>query len=128
MIATPAPDDQVPWVPDDYRQGMAAMRDLPPTAVHEALAAQLTPMAGDRRRGAVRALGAGEVDVAALARPGARRADRDAEAAFAQGAAGMAGDIAGYMMRPWGFDPAEVRAKTLSGVRRTGSGGGSPSR
>jgi pimeloyl-ACP methyl ester carboxylesterase len=25
----------------------------------------------------------------------------------------MAADIAGYCLRPWGFEPAEVRAKTL---------------
>jgi pimeloyl-ACP methyl ester carboxylesterase len=114
VIGTPAPDDQVPWVPEDYRQGMAAMRDLPPTAVHEALAAQLAPMAEARGDAALGLLGAGDVDAAALVRPGARPALAEMlEAAFAQGAAGMAADIAGYMMRPWGFDPTEVSAKTL---------------
>jgi pimeloyl-ACP methyl ester carboxylesterase len=33
--------------------------------------------------------------------------------AFAQGAAGMAMDIAGYSLRPWGFDPSQVQQKTL---------------
>jgi pimeloyl-ACP methyl ester carboxylesterase len=33
--------------------------------------------------------------------------------AFAQGAAGMAADIAGYSQRPWGFEPSDVEAKVL---------------
>jgi pimeloyl-ACP methyl ester carboxylesterase len=114
VIATPAPDDQVPWVPEGYRQGLAAMADLPPAAVHEALAAQLAPMTEVDGEPAMGLLGSGDVDATALARPGAQQALTEMlEAAFAQGATGMAGDIAGYMLRPWGFDPAEVRAKTL---------------
>jgi pimeloyl-ACP methyl ester carboxylesterase len=59
-------------------------------------------------------LGAGEVDATALARPGAHQALIEMlAAAFAQGATGLAADIAGYMLRPWGFEPVEVRAKTL---------------
>ncbi|MFN8541880.1 MAG: hypothetical protein U0232_30930 [Thermomicrobiales bacterium] len=34
-------------------------------------------------------------------------------AAFAQGATGLAADIAGYTLQPWGFDFAAVQAKTL---------------
>jgi pimeloyl-ACP methyl ester carboxylesterase len=34
-------------------------------------------------------------------------------AAFAQGAAGLAADIAGYCLQPWGFEPEEVEATTL---------------
>jgi hypothetical protein len=34
-------------------------------------------------------------------------------AAFAQGARGLAADIAGYCLQPWGFEPEAVRAKTL---------------
>jgi pimeloyl-ACP methyl ester carboxylesterase len=33
--------------------------------------------------------------------------------AWTQGAAGIAADIAGYTLRPWGFDPADVKAETL---------------
>ncbi len=33
--------------------------------------------------------------------------------AFAQGTTGLASEIAGYGLRPWGFEPAAVRAKTL---------------
>jgi pimeloyl-ACP methyl ester carboxylesterase len=34
-------------------------------------------------------------------------------AAFVQGTRGLAADIAGYCLQPWGFEPEEVRAKTL---------------
>lgn len=59
-------------------------------------------------------LGANPADEAALASHGAR--DRLAAmlaGAFAQGAAGMVADIAGYCLQPWGFASAEVRDKTL---------------
>jgi hypothetical protein len=35
------------------------------------------------------------------------------EAAFVQGARGLAADIAGYCLQPWGFGPDAVQAKTL---------------
>jgi hypothetical protein len=34
-------------------------------------------------------------------------------AAFAQGVTGLAADIAGYCLQPWGFEPTAVGAKTL---------------
>lgn len=53
-------------------------------------------------------------DEAALVMPGARgRLTQMLEAALAQGPAGWTADIAGYSLRPWGFTPAEVQAKTL---------------
>jgi pimeloyl-ACP methyl ester carboxylesterase len=33
--------------------------------------------------------------------------------AYAQGAVGLAADILSYSLRPWGFEPGKVRAKTL---------------
>ena len=55
-------------------------------------------------------------DETALAASGAReRLGSMLIAAFAQGATGMVGDIAGYCLRPWGFEPAEVTAKTSGG-------------
>jgi pimeloyl-ACP methyl ester carboxylesterase len=59
VIATPAPDDQVPWVPEEHRQGMAAMSDLPPAAVHAALGEQFAPMAALRGEAALGLLGGG---------------------------------------------------------------------
>ena len=36
-----------------------------------------------------------------------------ARAAFAHGTLGLAADIAGWSLQPWGFEPEEVAAKTL---------------
>jgi pimeloyl-ACP methyl ester carboxylesterase len=59
-------------------------------------------------------IGATPADDAALSRPGARdRLGAMLAVAFAQGSTGMAADIAGYTLRPWGFEPREVAAKTL---------------
>jgi pimeloyl-ACP methyl ester carboxylesterase len=35
------------------------------------------------------------------------------EAAFVQGSGGLAADIAGYCLRPWGFEPRSVEVETL---------------
>ena len=35
------------------------------------------------------------------------------QAAFVQGPGGLAADIAGYCLRPWGFEPRSVEAETL---------------
>jgi pimeloyl-ACP methyl ester carboxylesterase len=37
------------------------------------------------------------------------------DGAVAQGAVGMVADIAGYSLRPWGFDPADVTQPVLLG-------------
>ncbi|MDQ2996260.1 MAG: alpha/beta hydrolase, partial [Chloroflexota bacterium] len=53
-------------------------------------------------------------DDAALALPGARDRLADMlEAAFVQGSIGLASDIVGYCLQPWGFAPEAVQAKTL---------------
>ena len=41
ILATPAPDEAVPWIPPEQKQGLEALRDLPPADVHSRLAAQL---------------------------------------------------------------------------------------
>src|SRR5262249_29872256 len=59
-------------------------------------------------------LASGPADDAALALPGAgARLALMLENAFAQGAAGLAADILGYCLQPWGFEPEAVQAKTL---------------
>ena len=116
VISTPAPDEDVPWMPDQARAGLALLRDL---AADEAIAGmieQLAPVtpADPRSDEALGLVGASPADEAALGQPGAR--DRLTEmmvTAFAQGPIGMAADIAGYCLRPWGFEPSDVRTKTL---------------
>ena len=116
VFGTPAPHEQVPWIPEAQYSALVALRDQPPDAVRAALSTQLAgllPPMGSAGT-ALALLGAGTADEPALARPGAR--DRLAgmlEAAFAQGPAGMAADIAAYCLQPWGFEPAAVGAKTV---------------
>jgi pimeloyl-ACP methyl ester carboxylesterase len=116
VIGTPAPDEEVPWYPDEQRAGIDALRGLPAGAAHEALAAAFGPMAGvtgDDRFGLV---GVGEADKEVLAADGvADRLRAMLDAAVVQGFGGMITDVAGYTLRPWGFDPADVQAEVLLG-------------
>jgi pimeloyl-ACP methyl ester carboxylesterase len=116
ILATPAPDEEVPWIPPEQKQGLEALRGLPPDKAHAQLAAQLAQLlpAGSPPEAALATLGGGPGDEAALAAPGAKdRLSRMLKTALAQGMQGLAADIAGYCLRPWGFEPAEVQAKTL---------------
>jgi pimeloyl-ACP methyl ester carboxylesterase len=118
VVATPAPDEAVPWIPPEQRVALDALRDQPADAVHAALVAQLCGTTASLHEsaphGRLALLGAGPADDMALAMPGA--SDRLAamlDAALADGVTGLAADVAGYCLRPWGLDVAEARAKTL---------------
>ncbi len=114
VVATPAPHEEVPWVPQEHQAGLEALNELPPDDVHAALAAMLGADLPSDPAELLPLVGAGEADGQALALPGAR--DRLAAmlaASVRQGALGMAQDIAGYGLRPWGFDRADVAAPTL---------------
>lgn len=116
VLATPAPDDEVAWIPRDVRKALGVLRGLRPERAQSELEARFGDVAAsDLRSGdALAWLGGGPADVAALAATGTReRLRRIVEEGFAQGAAGLAADVAGQMLRPWGFEPADVRAKTL---------------
>jgi len=116
VIATPAPDDEVPWVPPEQRAALEALRGKPPPEVHTALGQMMAVMVpSDPNAPEATALLAGSpADDAILARAGARdRVSAMLAEAFAQGAEGMAADVAGYCLQPWGFEPGEVHQKTL---------------
>lgn len=116
LLGTPAPHEHVPWVPPEQHAALEQLRGLAPEQARAALGQQLAPLVPSDARPAdpLELLGAGPADAAALELPGAReRLARMLRSAFAQGAAGLASDIAGAMLQPWGFEPAEVRAKTL---------------
>src|SRR5262245_9128050 len=116
VLATPAPNDQVPWVPPEQQAALDALRGLAPGAARAALSEQFAPLIPREASAAdaLSLLGANPADDAALAAPGARdRLARMLESAFAQGAAGLASDVAGYCLQPWGFEPEAVQAKTL---------------
>jgi pimeloyl-ACP methyl ester carboxylesterase len=115
VVATPAPHEEVPWIPPEQAAGIETLRGQPPDAVHAALATQLA--------GLVPARGAASSALEQVATPADEPVLRDAdaaarlaamlEAAYAQGATGIAEDIAGYSLQPWGFEPADVATKTL---------------
>ncbi len=116
VLATPAPDKEVEWVPRDVRGVLETLRGLAP----EKAQAELEAGFGDVSAIDVRFeevlwwLGAGSADSAALEDADTRERLRCmVDDGFAQGAAGLASDIAGQMLRPWGFEPEDVRAKTL---------------
>lgn len=115
VLATPAPDEEVPWIPPEQKAGLAALDGQPPAEVHAALATQLAPIAptDPYKPCALNLLGAGAADNAALRGGGRERLGAMLATAFAQGVTGLAADIAGYSLQPWGFEPSEVRSKTL---------------
>ena len=110
VIATPAPHDQVPWIPEDLVALTAALGADPDGAI-ASLEQMLAPMAADAAA-AVEQVAVGPADEQLLARRDDVRAalvEMLAEA-YRQGAAGLAADIASYTLRDWGFDPRAVGA------------------
>jgi pimeloyl-ACP methyl ester carboxylesterase len=115
-VATPAPDEEVPWYPGDIRGGLEQMRGLPAGQVQAILKEQMGGMlpAEPRSKEALALVGAGDADAETLSRDGV--ADRLGDmmaVAFRQGIGGMTTDIAGYALKPWGFQPADVKRKAL---------------
>jgi pimeloyl-ACP methyl ester carboxylesterase len=116
VLGSPAPDEQVPWIPDEFRPGIDALRGVPAVAAHAALTPAFTPMLDQPTDALLPMVGVGEPDSVALARPGVvDRLLRMLDGAVTQGAVGMVADIAGYSLRPWGFDPADVTQPVLLG-------------
>lgn len=116
VIATPAPNEEVQWIPDEQQAGLDQLRGLAPDEVRTALSEQFAEMvpSGDDPEEALGLLGRSPADDAALERPGAReRLSEMLTAAFAQGAVGLVDDLAGYGLQPWGFKLDDVKAKVL---------------
>lgn len=117
LLATPAPQEAVPWIPPEQVEQIDKLRGLPAEKVHEIMAQQfaaLVPEDPSDEAPLQQQLGAGAADQEILARPGVRgRLTTMLKAAFAQGAEGIIEDIAGYTLRDWGFQPEQVQAKTL---------------
>jgi pimeloyl-ACP methyl ester carboxylesterase len=116
VLATPAPDEEVPWIEPGQRETLDQLRALAPAQAHAELIQRLDPVIPDDPHSAqaLALLGAGWADEAALRTDGVRgRLGEMLRAAFSQGACGLAADIAGYCLHPWGFEPEQVQAKTL---------------
>lgn len=117
VIGTPAPDEEVSWIPEENKAGIEALRGAQAADAHAALTAAMGPwvesLTGDDR---FAVLGFGEADGAVLSQPGvADRLRAMVDETFAQGATGMVTDVAGYTLRPWGFEPSDVAAEVLLG-------------
>jgi pimeloyl-ACP methyl ester carboxylesterase len=117
VVATPAPDEEVPWIDPDERVAFERLRTLSPDEAHAELVSRLSSVVpsdpfSDEALWLLAAEGTS--DKAGLRSPRVRnRLGEMLRAAFAQGATGLAADIAGYCLQPWGFEPSEVEAKTL---------------
>jgi pimeloyl-ACP methyl ester carboxylesterase len=114
VVATPAPHEDVPWIPEEQAAGLEAMRSMTADEVHAALHGMLAGLADGRPEDLLPLVGAGPADHDVLADAGARaRVLAVLADSVRQGAVGMAQDIAGYGMRPWGFEPGDVDARAL---------------
>ncbi|GAA3727473.1 alpha/beta hydrolase [Leifsonia bigeumensis] len=114
IAGTPAPDGEVPWIPDDLRGGLEALATMAPADALMALTGQFDALVGAKPTG--RDL------VGFLIPPGADEAMLPAaedrlvvmlDNAVRQSNAGMAADILSYTVLDQGFDLAEVQAKAL---------------
>jgi pimeloyl-ACP methyl ester carboxylesterase len=111
IVATPAPDEVVPWIPEEQRPAIDAMRADPVGSIRQ-LAGMLANAVADPAV-AVGMMTAGDADAAALDDPDVRRAvEVMLSEAFTQGAIGLASDLFSYTAAPWGFDAAAVGAPT----------------
>ena len=112
IVATPAPDDEVPWIPEEQRSAIELMKADPVAAVGQ-LVAMLGEMTSEPA-GASALVTAGAADEATLAADPAlrRRLEAMLDEAFAQGPIGLALDLVSYTVAPWGFDPASIGAQT----------------
>ena len=115
IVATPAPQEAVPWIPEEHLAMIDQLRGDPGHAT-AALAEVFAEMAAMPPAAAVSMVGGGRADEAALAADPARRARLEVmlAEAMAQGSVGMAADIVSYTVAAWGFDLAAVGAPTTA--------------
>ena len=116
VIATPAPDSEVPWIADEQRDELERLGALSPEDAHANLRATLASLVPEDPHSpeSLWLLGAGPADEE---RAGVERRSgspgRDAASGVRPGPGGLAADIAGYCLQPWGFEPRSVEAETL---------------
>jgi pimeloyl-ACP methyl ester carboxylesterase len=114
VIATPAPDDEVPWYGDENRAMVDALRGLPPADAVARLTAVFEAMFAGAGADALLGLaGVAAADADVLTAPVRERLRAMLDAATAQGVTGMVADLAGYTLADWGFTPSQVVADVL---------------
>jgi len=114
VVATPAPDAEVPWVGEENRAMNAQLAALPPGQATAALRAQFANLVGEYPRGAdiVGMLSADEAD-AALLEQIRDRIVAMLDRAVLHSVRGIAADIVSYSVGDLDFDEGDVRARTL---------------
>ena len=113
VIATPAPDGEVPWVGDDNRAMVAALGDESPSVAAAKLTATFDELFG--------AAPAGESMLPQIAAPADEERLESArdrlvvmlDRAVEQGNVGMSADIVSYTLMDLGFSLDDVQAKCL---------------
>ncbi len=116
LIGTPAPDEHVPWMLDDERGAIAALRGSSPTEARSIMMDQMSqafpgPLTSEQW---LPMLAVGDADEEIVTQPGVRdRLDAMMQEAFAQGFIGMVDDILGFTLQPWGFELSDVQATVL---------------
>ncbi|TAM69707.1 MAG: alpha/beta fold hydrolase [Microbacteriaceae bacterium] len=121
LIGTPAPNEEVPWMPRQQAAVSVQLSELSAQEAIERLTAMFIAQVGERMPSAdpdrpvpLEQLGVSAADADALAGPGAQdRVEKMMRDAFRQGPIGVVTDILSYTARPWGFDLSAVRADTL---------------
>ncbi len=116
VVGTPAPHEELPWVPAPQYESMMSMRGDRADVAHACLAGQLQAMtpADPRSDEALALLARSPADDDALDDDDRRAALGEMlEVAFRQGLLGLAQDIAGFTLQPWGFEWSAVGARTL---------------
>jgi pimeloyl-ACP methyl ester carboxylesterase len=116
VLATPAPNAEVPWIALGQRLTLERLRGRTADEARAELEQRLGSVVPEDPFSpeALWLLGAGTADEVALRADGVlRRVGEMLRAAFVQGTRGLAADIAGYCLQPWGFEPEAVEAETL---------------
>lgn len=109
IVGTPAPNDEVPWVPEEFRGLLDSLRGDPASAV-STLAPILAGFAEDPAA-ALSSIAVGPADERTLTRPGVRDAlEAMLTVALDQGALGMATDIVATNVAAWALDLGSIEA------------------
>jgi pimeloyl-ACP methyl ester carboxylesterase len=113
VVATPAPDSAVRWIPPEFARTNAELLQQSIPAAKQRLREMLRAQVPDGIAG-VDLVAQGEADRALLERPGLEgRLRRMLQHAYDQGTVGLADDLLSYAGEDWGFDLDAVRAPVL---------------
>jgi len=106
VVGSPAPHEEVAWIPEEFQPFLAQLRQDPGGAV-----AALAPLMGAAPTDAVASLGGGIDDERTLGESDNRaRLEAMLAEAYRHGGVGVATDIVATNVVPWGFEVGEVEA------------------